>query len=209
MDNNRKKHWDHIYETRKSDEVSWHQPTPSLSLDLIQKFKIPVTGKIIDIGGGDSLLADHLLELGYQDITVLDISENAIEKAKLRLGNKASLVKWIVSDITTFKPTETYDFWHDRATFHFLIQDEDIDKYVNVVRVATNAGAIMVIGTFSETGPLTCSGLEIRRYSESSMTETFKRFFEKISCETSVHKTPFDTYQNFIFCSFRKKKESA
>lgn len=200
----RKNHWETIYQTKEINDVSWYQPTPETSLEFITQFNLPKTAKIIDIGGGDSFLVDHLLDLGYQDISVLDISASAIEKAKLRLGEKSNKVKWIVTDITLFKPTEQYDFWHDRAAFHFLTSETDISTYLETARNTMRSNGIMVIGTFSEQGPKKCSGIEIKQYSESSMTERLKNIFEKINCITIDHKTPFDTIQNFVFCSFKK-----
>jgi 2-polyprenyl-3-methyl-5-hydroxy-6-metoxy-1,4-benzoquinol methylase len=200
----RKSHWEKIYQTKDLKEVSWYQPTPTTSLEFLKQFNVPVTAKIIDVGGGDSLLVDHLLNLGYQNITVLDISEAAIEKAKLRLGSKALKVKWIVADAANFKPTEQYDFWHDRAAFHFLTNEHDINNYINTIQNFIKPNAILVIGTFSEQGPEKCSGIEIKQYSETSMTSRLKNFFEKIKCISVDHITPFNTVQNFIFCSFRK-----
>lgn len=161
------------------------------------------TAKIIDVGGGESKLVDFLLEEGYENISVLDISANALEKAKKRLGDKAEKVNWIVADITEFEPTEQYDIWHDRAVFHFLTEDNDIKKYQDLVSKAVKGK--MVIGTFSTNGPLKCSGLEIKQNDEISLTSTFAADFEKIECFTIDHITPFDTIQNFIFCSFNKK----
>lgn len=200
----RKKHWENIYETKELKDVSWFQPTPETSLDFFKQFKVPHTAKIIDIGGGDSFLVDHLLALGYEDVTVLDISKAAIDKAKERLGDKAKLVKWIVEDAVTFKPQEKYDFWHDRAAFHFLTTDQEITTYLATAQENINPTGILVIGTFSEDGPTKCSGIEIKQYSETTMTERLKQFFHKIKCITVDHKTPFDTLQNFVFCSFRK-----
>ncbi len=200
----RKNHWEHIYQTKKLDEVSWYQSTPATSLKFFEKFDIPKAAKIIDIGGGDSLLVDHLLDLGYQDITVLDISESALERTKLRLGDLAGSVKWIVADLVTFKPNEHYDFWHDRAAFHFLTKEEDIINYLNTVWQYLKPQGILVIGTFSEQGPKKCSGIEIRQYSETSMALRLKDHFEKIECIPVEHKTPFDTLQQYIFCSFRR-----
>lgn len=200
----RKKHWENIYQTKELKDVSWYQPTPETSLDFFKQFSVPITAKIIDIGGGDSFLVDHLLDLNYQDITVLDISETAIERAKQRLGDKAKNVKWIVTDATTFKPTEKYDFWHDRATFHFLINEQEISDYIETAQQNINPTGVLVIGTFSEQGAKKCSGIEIKQYSETTMTERLKNFFEKIKCITVDHRTPFDTIQNFVFCSFRK-----
>lgn len=200
----RKKHWENIYQTKELKDVSWFQPTPETSLDFFKQFKVPTTAKIIDIGGGDSFLVDHLLDLGYQDISVLDISAAAIDRAKQRLGDKANNVKWIVADAATFKPTEKYDFWHDRAAFHFLTDEHEISNYLETAQQSINPTGVMVIGTFSEQGPKKCSGIEIKQYSETTMTDRLKTFFEKIKCITVDHKTPFDTIQNFVFCSFRK-----
>jgi len=200
----RKKHWENIYQTTELKEESWFQPIPETSLNFFKEYKVPTTAKVIDIGGGDSFLVDHLLDLGYQDISVLDISPAAIEKAKERLGNKAKNVKWIVADAANFKPAEKYDFWHDRAAFHFLTDEQEISNYLETAEQNLNSTGVLVIGTFSEQGPAKCSGLEIKQYSESTMTDRLKKFFEKIKCITVDHKTPFDTIQNFVFCSFRK-----
>jgi len=205
MDNfDRKKHWEEIYRTKKLSEVSWFQPTPETSLDFFKHFDLPIYAKIIDIGGGDSFLVNHLLAMGYQDITVLDISEAAIDRAKQRLGAKAESVKWMIADVAAFSPTEKYDFWHDRAAFHFLTDEQEISNYLETAKKNINSNGILVIGTFSEQGPKKCSGIEIKQYSEITMTERMSPFFEKIKCLTVDHKTPFDTIQNFVFCSFRK-----
>ena len=200
----RKKHWENLYQTKDLKDVSWYQPTPTTSLDFLKQFNISITAKIIDIGGGDSFLVDHLLDLGYTDVTVLDISAASLDRAKQRLGDRATKVKWIVADAATFKPTEQYDFWHDRAAFHFLTQEEEITNYIDVIQKNIQPTGVLVIGTFSEQGPKKCSGIEIKQYSETSMTHRLKKFFEKVKCITVDHKTPFDTIQNFIFCSFKK-----
>ena len=200
----RKTHWENIYKTKELKDVSWFQPTPETSLDFFKQFNMPITTKVIDIGGGDSFLVDHLLNLGYQDITVLDISAAAIDRAKQRLGDRAKNVKWIVADVANFKPTEKYDFWHDRAAFHFLTDEQEISNYLETARQNINSTGVLVIGTFSEQGPKKCSGIEIKQYSETTMTDRLQKFFEKIKCITVDHKTPFDTIQNFVFCSFRK-----
>ena len=200
----RKKHWENVYQTKELKEVSWYQPTPITSLDFIKEFNVQKTAKIIDIGGGDSFLADSLLDLGYTDVTVLDISSAAIERAKQRLAEKAQNVKWIVADAAAFNPIEKYDFWHDRAAFHFLTDEQDISCYLKIAEQNINSSGVLVIGTFSEDGPKKCSGINIKQYSESSMTERLKALFEKINCIRVEHQTPFDTTQNFVFCSFRK-----
>lgn len=202
----RKNHWEKIYQTKELKDVSWFQPTPETSLNFFKQFAIPTTAKIIDIGGGDSHLVDHLLALGYQDISVLDISEAAINRAKQRLGDKAKYVHWIVADITAFKPTDKYDFWHDRAAFHFLTSESEISAYIETAQQSIKSTGILVIGTFSEQGPKTCSGIDIKQYSEISLTNRFKSSFEKTYCITVDHKTPSGSIQNFVFCSFEKSK---
>lgn len=200
----RKKHWENIYQTKELKDVSWFQPKPETSLDFFKQFNVPTNAKVIDIGGGDSFLVDHLLDLGYQDVTVLDISAAAIERAKQRLGDKAKNVKWIVEDAVTFKPSEKYDVWHDRAAFHFLTDEKEISNYLKTAQECINPTGILVIGTFSDQGPTKCSGIEIKQYSETTMTDRLKAYFEKIKCIKVDHTTPFDTIQNFVFCSFRK-----
>jgi len=200
----RKKHWENIYQTKELKDVSWFQPVPETSLDFLIQFNVPKTAKIIDIGGGDSFFVDHLIELGYQDISVLDISGAAIERAKKRLGDKSKNVKWIIADAANFKPKEQYDFWHDRAAFHFLTDEQEISNYLKTAQENINPTGILVIGTFSDQGPKKCSGIEIKQYSETSMTDRLKDSFEKIKCITVDHQTPFATIQNFVFCSFRK-----
>lgn len=201
----RQKHWENIYQTKELKDVSWFEPKPETSIDFFKQYNVSRTAKVIDIGGGDSFLVDHLLEMGYQDISVLDISESAINRAKLRLGDRSNQVKWIVSDAATFKPTEEYDFWHDRAAFHFLTNENEVSSYLETAQNYISSDGVLVIGTFSENGPSKCSGIEIKQYSEKSMTDRLNNLFEKIKCVTIDHKTPFDTIQNFVFCSFKKR----
>jgi SAM-dependent methyltransferase len=167
-------------------------------------FGLTKTANIIDIGGGDSKLVDFLLDEGFLNITVLDISTKAIDMAKQRLGNKAKIVKWVVSDIIDFQPETTFDIWHDRATFHFLTTNEQIAKYIDIAR--NSVSGFIIIGTFSINGPEKCSGLPIERYSEEKLIAEFQKGFEKIHCMTEDHITPFDTKQNFLFCSFERQK---
>ena len=195
-----------MYETKNQDEVSWTQEIPKTSLDFIHSFGLDKSAKIIDIGGGDSKLVDHLLDQGFENITVLDISEKALDKARIRLGEKAKNVIWIVSDILDFEPTETFDVWHDRAAFHFLTTEEEIEKYRSIVNKAGDG--FLIIGIFSENGPLKCSGLEISQYSEEKLTSTFEDNFDKIDSVLEDHETPFGTKQNFLFCSFKNRLNS-
>lgn len=200
----RKKHWENIYQSKEQKDFSWYQSVPITSIDFLKKSDIAKTASIIDIGGGDSLFVDYLLDSGYQDITVLDISKIAIDKAKHRLKDKSSKVKWILADVVKLKPTKKYDFRHDRATFHFLTQEEEIESYIEIAGQSLKPSGILVIGTFSEQGPKKCSGIEIKQYSETTITDRFKEYFEKIKCITVDHTTPFNTIQNFIFCCFRR-----
>ena len=202
---NTKSHWENVFATKNPNEVSWTQKYPKASVNYIESLGLSKTANIIDIGGGDSNLVDALLENGYENIWVLDISEFALEKAKLRLGEKADKVHWIVSDITEFSTDTKFDFWHDRAVFHFLTDKESINKYVALINNAVADNGNFLLGTFSENGPLKCSGLQIKQYSENAMKQTFKEAFEAVKCFTENHTTPFNTVQNFQFCGFKKR----
>ena len=202
MENNLKEHWETVYATKTPQEVSWTQERPAISLDFIASFQLEKSASIIDIGGGDSLLVDFLLDLGYTNLSVLDISAHAIERAKVRLGEKASLVTWIVSDINDFEPLQNYDLWHDRAAFHFLTSQKDIERYVELV---SKHAKQLVIGTFSTNGPFKCSGLEITQYDENELGQLFgPHGFEVQTTKREDHMTPFGTTQNFVFASFVK-----
>lgn len=202
MDKARQKHWDTVYETKNFDQVSWAQEIPKTSLDFIHSFGLAKTAKIIDIGGGDSKLVDYLLGEGFENISVLDISAKALEKAKQRLGNKAHKINWIVSDITEFQPETTFDVWHDRATFHFLTTRDQVAKYMIAAR--KSVVGFLILGTFSENGPEKCSGLTIKQYSEETLTTELKNGFDKLRCITEDHTTPSGSKQNFLFCSFKR-----
>jgi SAM-dependent methyltransferase len=201
---NRTRHWENIYETKPLTDVSWYQPVPVTSLELLQALQLPKTAKIIDVGGGDSYLVDHLLELGYSDVSVLDISSAAIARAKQRLGARASQVNWIVIDVVSFKPTEAYDLWHDRAAFHFLTVEQDILTYIETAHNSLVSGGHLIIGTFSDIGPTKCSGIDIQQYSAQTLTDRFSPHFEQLNCLTVEHPTPSGKTQDFVFCVFRK-----
>lgn len=202
MDKQTQNHWDHVYKTKEPNSVSWTQEVPKTSLDFIHSFGLTKTAKIIDIGGGDSKLVDYLLDEGFENITVLDISSIALSKAKNRLGDRAEKINWVVSDITEFQPATTFDVWHDRATFHFLTTNEQIEKYLATAK--NSVSGFLTIGTFSENGPEKCSGLKIRQYSEDKLIAELQNGFTKLHCITEDHITPFETTQNFLFCSFKK-----
>ncbi|MDZ4665348.1 MAG: class I SAM-dependent methyltransferase [Bacteroidota bacterium] len=200
-----KDHWENVYATKAETEVSWFQNYPKRSVEFIEQYKLPLDAIIIDVGGGDSHFVDALIEKGYQNIYVLDISSNAIERAKKRLGIKANKINWIVSDIIDFDPKIKFDFWHDRAAFHFLTSEDKVSKYVSLTERSINPSGFLILGTFSEQGPTKCSALEVKQYNESSMSARFEEKFEKLKCIIEDHTTPFNTIQNFLFCSFKKK----
>ena len=200
MDN--KKHWENIYQKKEIDGVSWYQKVPIESLQLIKKYSISNSDKIIDIGCGKSFLADNLLELNYTDISLVDISSNALKEVKDRLQNKS--LNFIETDILNFNSNDKYDIWHDRAVFHFITNPEGIEKYISLCNKYINNQGILIIGTFAEDGPLKCSGLEIKRYSVDQISDLFEETFELVESFKMLHKTPFDTEQSFSFCVLRK-----
>jgi SAM-dependent methyltransferase len=201
----RQQHWQTIYSTKAPDQVSWTQPVPSTSLDFLASFGLGKDARIIDIGGGDSHFVDFLVAAGYRSITVLDLSAAALERAKARLGDKAHLVNWVVGDVLQFQPEPgAYDVWHDRATFHFFTTAADIAAYLAVAELAVPATGYLTVGTFSTEGPTSCSGLPVKQYDEPTLAEQLRRGFAKIRCLTENHLTPFNTLQNFLFCSFRR-----
>lgn len=199
-----KNHWETIYSTKTADEVSWTQKVPETSLAFIRSFNLSKTARIIDIGGGDSRLVDYLINEGFKNITVLDISANALAKAKQRLGAKAADVQWLEKDIKDFEPAESFHLWHDRATFHFLTTKNEAAAYALTVKQCLATDGYAVIGTFAEDGPEKCSGLPVQRYNQRTLSAQLQQGLRKIKCITEDHVTPFKTKQHFLFCSFKK-----
>ena len=197
-----KKHWENIYQKKEIDAVSWYQKIPSESLQLIKKYSTSNSDKIIDIGCGKSFLVDNLLELNYKNITLVDISLNALKEVKERLNNKS--LNFIETDVLNLKLERTFDIWHDRAVFHFIKDNDGVEKYISLCNEYIGEAGKLIIGTFAEDGPLKCSGLEIKRYSIENLKELFKENFEFIEGFKKLHSTPFDTQQSFTFCVFRK-----
>ena len=204
-ENKMKLHWNNVYYNKNENEVSWYQKIPKTSLDHIKSLNLNLDSKIIDVGAGESRLVDNLLDLGFNNIDVLDISKKSIEKAKNRLGEKSEKINWIVSDINDFVSNNKYDLWHDRAAFHFLKDSSQINNYVELANLSLNSKGKIILGTFSSNGPLKCSGLEISRYNSSSINEIFKKHFILLNHRISIHPTPFDTFQEFLFTVFEKK----
>ena len=198
-----KQHWENVFHAKTPDQVSWTESYPQTSIDLIQSFDLDKKTPIVDIGGGDSILVDALLDLGYLDLSVLDISAKALERAKQRLGPRAKKVEWIESDVLDFQPTKTFGLWHDRATFHILTQTDDIIEYATGLNQCS--AQHLVIGTFSTYGPEKCSGLTISQYDCNSLERCFKDTHDQKECIEVNHTTPFDTNQAFIFSRFSKR----
>lgn len=195
----RRGHWDRIYAERKPDEVSWHQERPSLSLELIGCAAPSKKSRLIDVGGGASRLAGSLLDAGYSDVTVLDVSARALAWAKEWLGSRAERVTWIESDVAGFAPETAYELWHDRAVFHFLTEAAEREAYVEAVRRSLKPGGAMVVATFALDGPDTCSGLPVRRYDAKLLREAFGPGFELVHVAAETHVTPWKTAQKFRY----------
>lgn len=202
-----KQHWDQVYGRKAPDAVSWYRPHLERSLAFIQSSGLDRSDGIIDVGGGASTLVDDLLYRGYQDITVLDISLIAIDRAKMRLGARAAAVTWVVGDITRIElPEKRFAFWHDRAVFHFLTTSEARHSYVSAVRRALRVDGHIVVATFGPEGPETCSELDVARYDAEALHGEFGGAFQKVDCCTEHHATPWGTEQEFVYCYCRMRK---
>ncbi len=200
-----KTHWENIYAVKEPTEVSWYREHLDTSLEMILRTKTEKSGTIIDIGGGCLTLVDDLLGKGFSNLSVLDISSQAIETSKRRLGNKSSSIKWIEADITDISlPGNYYDVWHDRAVFHFLTETEDRKKYVELVMRSLKVGGHIIVASFGLNGPAKCSGLDVVRYSPETMRDEFGKHFKLVKSLNETHHTPFGTTQEFIYCYCRK-----
>ena len=204
MNSDLKSHWENIYSSKNEDGVSWFQEYPKTSIDLIEKYSINKSISIIDIGSGRSRILINLIENEYDNLTYLDISQEACSKSKILLGKKQDLVQWHVENILDFKTEKNFSIWHDRAVFHFLTSKEDVEKYKQVALKNIVQGGYLILGTFSENGPEKCSGLNVSRYSTESLKEIFNPEFKMIESFAIDHKTPFNTTQNFLFSIFKK-----
>jgi ubiquinone/menaquinone biosynthesis C-methylase UbiE len=198
-------YWDNVYQSKSETELSWHQELPAQSLTLISELNLYADDKIIDIGGGESHLVDYLIDAEFNNITILDISSVALDKLKNRLGEKANGINFVVSDIVKFEPKEKYRLWHDRATFHFLTNKEDIETYLKIASQAISTDGYLIVSTFSKTGPEKCSGLTVSQYSEDDLKQMFEKYFDNIRCFETEHLTPAGKTQNFIYCGFEKR----
>jgi SAM-dependent methyltransferase len=200
-----RQHWEEVYRSRKSDEQSWFQPRPEISLSLIELAGCGPSARIIDIGGGTSHLVDALLAQGYRNLSVLDIAPSALEQAKQRLGDKAGQVHWIEADITSAAIRETFDMWHDRAVFHFLTEAGDRAAYKDMLRKSVAEGGHVIIATFAEDGPTHCSGLPVLRYSPGSLLAELGGAFDLVETRGELHRTPASREQRFVYCLFQRR----
>jgi len=194
-------HWERVYSTKAPTEVSWYRPHLDVSLRLITNANPDRAARIIDVGGGESTLADDLIALGYGDVTVLDLSETAIAVARKRMAANAARVKWRQGDVTTYPfAPRAFDVWHDRAVFHFLTEARERVAYVRQVMRAVRLGGHVIVGTFGPDGPDKCSGLDVIRYDADALHRTFGRAFELVGHTSEAHRTPRGTIQQFVYC---------
>jgi SAM-dependent methyltransferase len=201
---NLKTHWDTIYDKKAPDAVSWYRPHLETSLELIERVATKRSASIIDVGGGESTLVDDLLIRGYSNLTVLDISQVAVDKTKERLGRASEHVRWVVGDVTRTKlKPSAYDVWHDRAVFHFLTSTEERLDYVRQVASAVTSGGHVIVSTFGPEGPTKCSGLDVVRYDADSLHDQFGVRFHLVGSAKELHQTPFGTVQQFLYCLCR------
>jgi len=200
----RRQHWEDVYEAKRETDVSWFQPKPELSLALICEHAPQTNASVIDIGGGASSLAAALLELGYRDLAVLDISAAALERAKSNLGADAAKIEWVVADIATWQPQRRWQVWHDRAVFHFLTDTASQDAYIRALHAATETGGIAIISGFAPDGPEKCSGLPVVRYDAQSLSSRIGTGFELLAGKREEHHTPGGAVQKFYYAVLRK-----
>ncbi|MGA8613387.1 MAG: class I SAM-dependent methyltransferase [Xanthobacteraceae bacterium] len=197
-------HWENVYQTKAEREVSWFEENPAVSLELIHATGVTAAASIVDIGGGASRLVDALLDASFGFVTVLDVSEHALAVAQARLGSRSAMAKWIAADVTAWRPSETYDVWHDRAAFHFLTDDRDRAAYAERVAQAVRRGGHVIIGTFAPDGPERCSGLLVLRHDAASLGAVLGSSFSLVESRNYTHPTPMGTSQRFQFSRFRR-----
>lgn len=205
---NRKAHWENIYQDKSDQALSWYQKEPTQSLQLIKNAQIALDEPVIDVGGGASVLVDYLIRSGYLNISVLDISGNALASTRKRLGEAANKVKWYVSDITEFEAPHQYSLWHDRAVFHFLTAESDRQRYIKVLNQSLRPGGQLVIAAFAIGGPEKCSGLDIVQYDASKLSAELGKDFELIEETGESHLTPSNVEQKFMYFRFTRKRHT-
>lgn len=202
-----KSHWERVYGAKSSDQVSWYQPIPTVSIDLIRALDLRKDAPVIDVGAGASRLVDWLLDSGFSKVVVLDISRTALDATKERLGDRASQVHWIEADVTTFDPapTDAYLLWHDRAVFHFLTEKSDRSRYVETLKRALAVGGYLILASFAIGGPTRCSGLNVEQYDAAKLQLELGGSFELLSSRDEDHVTPTGAVQKFAYFVLRRK----
>jgi len=199
-----REHWEAVYGRKGPTEVSWYRPHLDLSLRFVDGAELSPTSSILDVGGGASTLVDDLLARGYRDVAVLDLSEGAIAQAKARLGASGNQVAWMIGDVTEMEfPEHRFDFWHDRAVFHFLTEESARQRYVAAVHRALKPNGHVLVATFGPSAPDHCSGLPVLRYTAEGIHGQFGTEFEKIGSESEIHRTPWGSEQEFVYCYCR------
>lgn len=201
----RRAHWQNVYQSKSEQQVSWSQPSPQPSLGLVEKFASGKHASIVDAGGGASRLVDALLDRGFEDLTVLDLSDSALQSAKQRLGPRGAAVQWIAADITVWQPPRAFDVWHDRAAFHFLVEPDDRAAYLDRLRTGVRPGGHAIIATFALDGPEKCSGLPVHRYDPQGLSDAVGPDFELVAHEGHRHTTPWGAIQSFQFSVLRRR----
>jgi hypothetical protein len=204
MSSERQRHWNEVYATKSADKVSWFQPRAEMSMLLIEAAGATKESAIIDIGGGSSVLIDQLLDAGFADVTVLDISERALIGSKDRLGARAAEIHWIVGDILAWSPARTYNVWHDRASFHFLTGANDRAAYRATLLKGLRPRGALILGTFAEDGPERCSGLPVQRWSTETLAAELGPEFRLIQSLREDHRTPGGAIQPFTWARFER-----
>jgi SAM-dependent methyltransferase len=200
----RQAHWENVYASKAENEVSWFQENPAPSLALIAEIGAAPSAAIVDIGGGASRLVDQLIDRGFHDVTVLDLSAAALEAAKARLGERAGRAQWLVADVTTWEPSRAYDIWHDRAALHFLTEASDRAAYIARLKQGLKIGGHAIIATFALDGPEKCSGLPVMRYDAARLEQTLGPEFKLLQSHGNDHATPWGSHQQFQFSLFQR-----
>jgi len=210
MNQSKQDHWQAVYRDKAEQQTSWFRPHLDTSLRFIDELGLPADAPMIDVGGGRSTLVDDLLERGFTDITVLDLSDTAMAQSRERLGERAAMVHWLAGDITEVElPAARFALWHDRAVFHFLVEHDMQQRYVDLATRAVREGGYMVLATFAEDGPERCSGLPVARYDADLLAARFAPHFECVNAGSDVHRTPFETDQPFTYVVLRRMSGSA
>lgn len=200
----RKAHWDKVYQSKVSEELTWYQARPETSLRLIESADLDSDARILDVGGGTATLVDCLLDLGYRNLGALDVSPVVLQRAQRRLGARGSSIEWLEADVTRFEPSHSWDLWHDRAVLHFLTDPEDVAGYRRSMLAALAPDGQAVIATFGPEGPPKCSGLHVQRYDPDSLLEVLGPKMQLVESVIEEHVTPKHAMQQFLFCRFRR-----